>query len=105
ALVISACATSEGTVEDKTSHARWAEHRSSGFEVREASEAPDGDGMQVRLDHGFISQEAAQEAVMRRGPELQLCYRQAGPAMSFASGAVTLRFFVEADGAASDVRV
>jgi hypothetical protein len=76
-----------------------------GFEVQEASEATDTDGMQVRLDHGFISQEEAQEAVMARWPELRRCYREAGPASAFAGGQVSLRFVVDPTGATSAVQV
>jgi hypothetical protein len=52
-----------------------------------------------------ISQEAAQAAVMERWKELTRCYGEAGPAMGFAGGSVTLRFVVEGDGAITDVRV
>jgi hypothetical protein len=68
------------------------------YEIQEATEASDTDELQVRLDHGFISQEAAQEAVMRHWSELRRCYDAAGPATAFAGGAVTLHFVVAPAG-------
>jgi hypothetical protein len=76
-----------------------------GYEIHEASEAADTDGLQVSLDHGFISQEAAQEAVMRRWPDLRHCYADAGAATAFAGGRVSLRFSVAPSGATSAVDV
>jgi hypothetical protein len=80
-------------------------HRTSGYEVHEASETTDTDGLQVALQHGVIRQEAAQEAITARLRELTRCYGQAGPAMDFAGGVVSLRFIVDARGATTEVRV
>ena len=77
----------------------------SGYDVREASDTGDTDGLQISLEHGVISQEAAQQAVMAEWKELTRCYSEAGPAMGFAGGAVTLRFFVDGHGAITDVRI
>jgi len=77
----------------------------SGYQVREASEANDTDGLQISLEHGVITQEAAQEAVMARWKDLTRCYGQAGPAMGFAGGAVTMRFVVDGRGDTTDVRI
>jgi hypothetical protein len=77
----------------------------SGYEVREAAEASDTDGLQINLEHGVISQEAAQEAVMRRWNELTRCYGEAGDSTGFAGGPVSLRFVVDAQGATGEVRV
>jgi TonB family protein len=80
--------------------------RVSGYSVHEATDSDENDGrLQMQQDHGFISQEAAQEAVMRRWAELRSCYREAGAATAFAGGPVTLRFVVAATGAISDVQV
>jgi hypothetical protein len=101
------CATTESITEDARQPARSLTRSkpTSGYQVREAAEASDTDELQIRLEHGLISQEAAQEAVMRRWQELTRCYGQAGAAMGFAGGPVTLRFVVDAKGATSDVRV
>jgi hypothetical protein len=77
----------------------------SGYEVREAAESSDTDGLQISLEHGVISQDAAQEAVMARWKELTRCYGQAGPAMGFAGGPVTMRFMVDGRGVTADVRI
>jgi hypothetical protein len=77
----------------------------SGYEVRESSEASDTDGLQISLEQGVITQEAAQEAVMARWKDLTRCYGQAGPAMGFAGGAVTMRFVVDNRGDTTDVRI
>jgi hypothetical protein len=98
-LTLLACASTSGA--DRSSSGKLT----SGYEVRDAVESDDTDGLQVRLDHGVISQEAAQEAVMRRWKDLTGCYAQAGTAMGFAEGPVTLRFLVDPAGATTDVRV
>jgi TonB family protein len=80
--------------------------RLSGYSVHEATDAEESDGrIDVQQDHGFISQEAAQDAVMGRWPALRGCYREAGAATSFAGGPVTLRFLVDPSGATSEVQV
>jgi TonB family protein len=77
----------------------------SGYEVREATEASDTDGLQINLEHGVISQEDAQQAVMAHWKELTHCYSEAGPAMGFADGQVALRFVVDSHGTITDVRI
>ena len=77
----------------------------AGFEVREAAESNDTDGLQISLEQGVISQEAAQEAVMAQWKALTACYGQAGPAMGFAGGGVTMRFLVDGRGDTTDVRI
>jgi hypothetical protein len=77
-----------------------------GYEVREANtELSQSGAGDVQLEHGVIASEAAQEAVMKRWSALTRCYGDAGEAMTFAGGAVTLRFVVKPDGSTSDVRV
>jgi hypothetical protein len=77
----------------------------SGYQVREAAEVSDTDGLQLKMEQGLISQDAAQQAVMARWKELTRCYGEAGPAMAFAGGPVTLRFMIDAEGNTADVRV
>lgn len=103
-LAASACAT-EQAARTETASARPAA-RSSGYEVREArDEATDPDGMTVALEHGFLGQEEAEEAIRTRWRTLTRCYDEAGPARDFAGGTVRLRFSVDARGRAADVRV
>jgi hypothetical protein len=73
--------------------------------VRESAESSDTDELQISLERGVISQEAAQEAVMARWKDLTRCYGEAGNAMGFAGGPVTLRFLVDGKGVITDVRV
>lgn len=80
--------------------------RARGYEIREANtelaEAGAGD---VTLEHGVISAEEAQRAVMQRWTALSRCYGEAGEAMTFAGGSVTMRFVVSRTGTTTDVRV
>jgi TonB family protein len=107
ASLLGGCATGESAQEAAgTSGRSMTRGRpTSGYEVREASEAADTDGLQISLQHGVISQQAAQDAVSRHFNELTRCYGEAGAAMGFAGGEVTLRFVVDARGTTSDVRV
>jgi hypothetical protein len=102
-VLFSACATTGPSSSDGVGYP--ARQRKTGYEVREASESTDIDGLAVALDHGFISQESAQDAVMRRWPELKRCYQEAGPAMAFAGGPVSLHFVVDPTGHTTDVQV
>jgi hypothetical protein len=101
------CATgaSNATGTDESGRTLTRGKPTSGYEVRESAEASDTDGLQISLDRGVIPQEAAQEAVMKRWQELTRCYGEAGPAMGFAGGAVTLRFLVDGGGAVTEVRI
>jgi hypothetical protein len=101
--LFSACATTATSTDQAVGSS--SRHRSSGYQVREASESAESGGLEVALDHGFISQDAAQESVMKRWPDLRRCYQAAGPAMDFAAGPVSLRFVVDTGGRTSDVRV
>jgi hypothetical protein len=106
AVVAAGCASTEATREgDWRGRSLTRGKPTSGYAVREAAEASDTDGLQISLEHGVISQEAAQEAVAGRLPELTRCYERAGAALAFAGGPVTLRFLVDAQGALTDVRV
>jgi hypothetical protein len=79
--------------------------RSRGYAVHEATEAADTDAMQVKLDHGFLSQDAVESAIHQRFRELVRCYEQAGDARDFAGGPVRLRFQVDARGRTTDAFV
>jgi hypothetical protein len=103
ALLLVGCATRG--VSGPTSAGRVEAVRQGGFAVHEAGDEPEGDGLQVSLDHGFISQEAAQDAVMLRWPQLRRCQSAGGAASAFASGAVTLRFMVAPGGQTAAVQV
>jgi hypothetical protein len=103
-LVWVGCA-STGSVSGEPGRTTTRGKPTSGYEVREASEASDTDGLQINLEHGVISQEAAQEAVMAHWKELTRCYGQAGPAMGFAGGSVNMRFEVDGQGTTTDVRI
>jgi hypothetical protein len=101
-LLTSGCATSGAAARGGGAN---GQSTGRGYEVREATEETDTSGLEVRLEEGTLSQEAAQEAITRRFKDLTRCYREAGPAMGYADGAVSLRFVVDTRGAASDVRV
>jgi hypothetical protein len=103
ALLLVGCASSGGA--GPISAGRVENIHQSGYQVHEATEETEGDGLQVSLDHGFISQEAAQDAVMLRWPQLRRCQSAAGAASDFASGAVTLRFAVAPGGQTAAVQV
>jgi hypothetical protein len=103
-LCTAGCATT-GSPDSSGRDSARAPARNAGYQVREAAETADTDGLEISLQHGVIRQEAAQEAVMRRWPDLTRCYGEAGPAMGFAAGAVTLRFVVDPRGATAEVRV
>lgn len=63
------------------------------------------DGLALRAERGSIDRDDAEDAIMQRFSDLKRCYEQAGPAVEFAEGAVTLRFEVEVDGRTSDVTI
>jgi TonB family protein len=105
AMLAAGCATTDGPQVERPGRSLTRGKPTSGYEVHEAAEAGDTDDLQISLQHGFIKQEAAQEALARRLPELTRCYERAGAAMGFAGGQVTLRFEVNARGETSDVRV
>jgi hypothetical protein len=104
--VLGACASARTTGPGPT-QVSGSGGRPAGYGVHEASEAEDGDGsrLQMEQDHGFISQEAAQEALTRRWADLRGCYRVAGTAAAFAGGRVNLHFVVAASGATSEVQI
>jgi hypothetical protein len=106
-LLLSACATSSGTGAAAVADGKGGARRGvGGYEVREASEGSDSDSrLQLHLDHGFISQEAAQEAVMRRWKDLSRCHQRAGAATRFAGGPVSLHFVIDPTGRTTDTRV
>jgi hypothetical protein len=104
-LVCVGCASTGSVSSDEPGRTLTRGRPTSGFEVREASEAGDTDGLQINLEHGVITQEAAQEAVMSHWKELTRCYGQAGPAMGFAGGSVSMRFVVDGGGDTRDVRI
>jgi hypothetical protein len=79
--------------------------RSSGYEVREATEATDSSGMSFDAEQGYLSREDAEEAVKRHWSELVACYQRAGAARGFVEGAVKLRFVVDGQGRAATVHV
>jgi hypothetical protein len=99
------CATTGSTDGAETGRTLTRGKPTSGYQVREAAEATDTDGLQISLERGVISQDAAQQAIMARWKELTSCYGEAGAAMSFAGGPVTLRFLVDGQGATTEVRV
>jgi hypothetical protein len=103
--LLAGCA-STGTAAE-SSGSRSGRSATKGYEIHEAAEADENDGsrLQMRQDHGFISQEAAQEALTRRWGDLRRCYSEAGTATAFAGGQVKLRFVVSASGATSEVQV
>jgi hypothetical protein len=109
-LVIAGCATAEPAPEPAAA-SRQAEpaprrpRRPSGYQVRQADEARDPDAMAVRLEHGFLVQEDAEEAIRTRWSQLTGCYQEAGAAREFAGGPVKLRFMVDASGRSGDVLV
>src|SRR4051812_12640502 len=105
-LLWSGCATGGGGAQEgEPGRTMTRGQPTSGYEVRESSESTDTDGLQISLEHGVISQEAAQEAVMAQWKELTRCYGQAGTAMGFAGGPVTMRFLVDDHGDTADVRI
>jgi hypothetical protein len=107
AVLAAACATTDAPSEVGRDQGRSPTRGqpTGAYEVREASEARDTDELQISLERGVISQEAAQDAVARRLPDLTRCYTRAGAAMGFAGGRVSLRFLVDGRGAITDVRV
>lgn len=100
-LVMSGCATTGSAASGGSGRGSTG----GGYEVREATEASDTDGLEVKLEEGSLNQEDAQAAIMRRFKDLTRCYQEAGAAMGFADGAVSLRFVVDARGSANEVRV
>jgi hypothetical protein len=106
-LLAAGCATTDAPGESDRAVGRSLTRGkpTAGYEVHEAAEASDTDELQISLQHGMISQEAAQDALARRLPELTRCYDRAGAAMGFAGGRVSLRFLVDAQGETSEVRV
>jgi hypothetical protein len=105
ALVAAGCASTGSTSLITGSGSLTPLRPTSGYEVHEASEVADIDGLQMNLQHGFIRQEAAQDAIAARVGELTRCYSQAGAAVDFAAGVVTLRFVVDPRGDTSEVQV
>jgi hypothetical protein len=103
-VLFGACATESVTVRE-TAAAAPAQPRSR-YTVRAASDA-DGEsgGVDLRAERGFISQEAAEDAIKQQWRALVHCYDQAGPARDFASGAVKLRFSVDLGGGVASVHV
>jgi hypothetical protein len=105
-LVFAACATAEPIGPRAAAPRPAAGARPSGYEVREAvPEAPERDGLQVRMESGFLSQEEAEESVRGSWRRLSRCYDEAGPARDFAGGQVKLRFAVDPRGRVAEVRV
>jgi hypothetical protein len=101
-VLVGACAASN----QQSAPAAATPARSSGYRVHEATdESPDWRGMGLDADHGFLSQDDAEEAIKGHWQQLVACYEQAGPARDFASGAVRLRFLVNGQGRAGEVYI
>jgi hypothetical protein len=100
-VFLGACATS-----NRQSVSTIAATRTTGYEVHEATgEDTGGAGMDLNAEHGFLSQEDAEDAIKAHWQKLVACYQQAGPARDFASGMVRLRFLVDGQGRAGEVYV
>lgn len=109
--LVAACATTTPDTNDGTAFPRHEPRRApseiashhAGPAKAESKSA--SDDIDVKLEHGYISQDAAEDAVMARWNELTNCYKRARAATDFASGGVTLRFLVNAKGTATEVRI
>jgi TonB family protein len=56
-------------------------------------------------EHGAIDRDEAEAAIADNWPRLKNCYQEAGDAMAFAEGGVTLRFDVDVSGRTTGVEV
>ena len=103
AATVGACATESAAVSG-AAHANAARTRS--YTVRPATgDDPDVGGVELQAEHGYISQEDAEDAIKDHWRELVRCYDQAGAARAFAGGAVRLRFQVDLAGQVSAAHV
>jgi hypothetical protein len=100
-LLLGACATG-----NRQTVSTPASARTTGYEVHEATGEDTGGGaMDLNAEHGFLSQDDAEDAIKAQWSRLVDCYQQAGPARDFAAGMVRLRFLVDGQGRASDVYI
>src|SRR4051794_23389811 len=99
AATVGACAT-EGAAVSEGAASHGARTRS--YTVRPATgDDPDVGGVELQAEHGYISQEDAEDAIKDHWRELVRCYDQAGAARAFAGGAVRLQFQVDLAGRVS----
>ncbi|HEY0705485.1 MAG TPA: AgmX/PglI C-terminal domain-containing protein [Polyangia bacterium] len=59
----------------------------------------------MRSEQGSIDRDEAEAAIADNWPRLKNCYQEAGSAMTFAEGGVTLRFDVDVSGRTTGVEV
>jgi hypothetical protein len=103
AATVGACATESAAVSEG---APASAARTRSYTVRPATgDDPDVGGVELQAEHGYISQEDAEDAIKDHWRELVRCYDQAGAARAFAGGAVRLRFLVDLAGRVSAVHV
>jgi hypothetical protein len=103
AATVGACATESAAVSET---APGSAARTRSYTVRAASgDDPDVGGVELQAEHGYISQEDAEDAIKDHWRELVRCYDQAGAARAFAGGAVRLRFQVDLAGRVSAAHV
>jgi TonB family protein len=104
AATLGACATESAAVSE--SGAPAASGRTRSYTVRAAAgDDPEVGGVELQAEHGYISQEDAEDAIKDHWRDLVRCYDEAGAARAFAGGAVRLRFMVDLAGRVSAVQV
>src|SRR5687768_5336417 len=95
---VSACASQSATP-TSTAQARAARP------LAPRAAAVRGEDVLMRSEQGSIDRDEAEAAIADNWPRLKNCYQEAGPAMSFAEGGVTLRFDVDVSGRTTGVEV
>jgi hypothetical protein len=100
-----ACATDRSATGASAGTGSSAQRRERWSTIHEAVEPSSGGGLEMRAEHGIISQEDAEDAVRARWRELSRCYEAAGASRDFAGGAVRLRFRVGLDGHTTEAHV
>lgn len=99
-LLVLGCATSAPPAERRVEPDRPAAREAAGGGLDPAPA-----GMGIASEHGYISQDDANQAIGRRSKELVRCYARAGVAQEYAGGRVQLHFILDPRGATKSVYV